>query len=140
MSQNSERETDPALSVTPPADWNSAEIERLDEDSYLVQRPDEDGRSPPLSLPAGQRPILVDVHYGRSVIVRSRIDAIRYGYHESDVYTEFHYLQLIDEPEWVQITEESEEHDLAIVPHLDEWVEEGKLTEEEAEWADDQFD
>lgn len=89
---------------------------------------------------AGQRPILVDVHYGRSVIVRNRIDAVRYGYRESDVYTEFYYLQLIDEPEWVQITEESEDHDMGIVTRLDEWVADGQLTEEEAEWADDQFD
>lgn len=140
MPQESDGTAESALSVTPPADWTGVETEQLDEDSYLVQRPGEDGRSPPLSLPAGQRPILVDVHYGRSVIVRSRIDAIRYGYRESDVYTEFYYLQLIDEPEWVQITEESEEHDLAIVPHLEEWVADGKLSEAEAEWADDQFD
>jgi hypothetical protein len=140
MASDSEQETAPGLSVTPPADWDGVEVEQLTADSYLVQRPGEDGRSPPLSLPGGQRPILVDVHYGRSVIVRSRVDAIRYGYEESDVYTEFYYLQLIDEPEWVQITEESEEHDLAIVPHLEEWVEAGKLTEDEAEWADDQFD
>lgn len=140
MASDPEQETAAGLSVTPPADWDGVEVEQLDAAAYLVQRPDEDGRSPPLSLPAGRRPILVDVHYGRSVIVRSRVDAIRYGYHESDVYTEFYYLQLIDEPEWVQITEESEEHDLAIVPHLEEWVEAGKLTEDEAEWADDQFD
>lgn len=140
MSRKSTGDTEPPLSVTPTADWRGVEIEELDDDSYLVQQPDEDGRSPPLSLPAGQRPILVDVHYGRSVIVRNRVDAIRYGYQESDVYTEFYYLQLIDEPEWVQITEESEEHDLAIVPHLEEWVADGKLTEAEAEWADDQFD
>jgi len=140
MASDSEQESAPGLSVTPPADWDGVEVEQLTADSYLVQRPGEDGRSPPLSLPGGQRPILVDVHYGRSVIVRGRVDAIRYGYHESDVYTEFYYLQLIDEPEWVQITEESEEHDLAIVPHLEEWVADGKLTEAEAEWADDQFD
>ena len=140
MSQESGSESEPALSVTPPADWRGVGIEQLDEDSYVVQQPDTDGTTPPLTLPAGRRPILVDVHYGRSVIVRNRIDAIRYGYRESDVYTEFYYLQLIDEPEWVQITEESEEHDLAMVSHLDEWIEAGKLTLKEAEWADDQFD
>lgn len=81
----------------------------------------------------------MDVHYGRSGIVQNRIDAVRYDYRESDVYTEFYYLQLIDEPEWVQITEESEDHDMGIVTRLDEWVADGELTEE-AEWADDQFD
>ncbi|WP_336001868.1 hypothetical protein [Halorientalis halophila] len=140
MPPDEDRDGESSLSVEPPADWPDHGIERLDEDSYLVQRTDETGRTPPLTLPAGQRPILVDVHYGRSVIVRSRVDAIRYGYSESDVYTEFYYLQLIDDPEWVQITEESEEHDLAIVPHLEEWVESGALTAAEAEWADDQFD
>lgn len=140
MSKDSESEGEKEISVTPPPDWRGVKVESLNSDSYLVQQSDEDGNSPPLVLPAGQRPILVDVHYGRSVIVRNRIDAIRYGFRESDVYTEFYYLQLINEPEWVQITEESEEHDLAIVPHLEEWVKEGKLTEEEAEWADDQFD
>jgi len=133
-------ETGEGVAVALAEDWERVETEKLDDDTYLVQRVDDDGYRPPLFLPGGQRPILVDVHYGRSAIVRSRIDAIRYGYRESDVYTEFYSLNLIDEPEWVQITEESEEHDLAIVPHLDEWVEEGKLTEAEAEWADDQFD
>jgi len=140
MSQDPNRSDTSTPSITPPEDWGDARIERLNEDSFLVQRPDESGRTPPLALAGGERPILVDVHYGRSVIVRSRPDAIRYGYRESDVYTEFYYLQLIDEPEWVQITEESPEHDLAIVPHLEEWVESGELTEAEAEWADDQFD
>lgn len=102
-----------------------------------VDPADADG--PPF-LPAGQRPILVDVHYGRSAIVGSRVDAVRYGYRESDVYAEFYYLQLIDEPEWVKITEESEDHDMGIVARLDEWVEAGELTGAEAEWADDQFD
>jgi hypothetical protein len=128
------------LSVTVPEEWDDAAVERLGPDSYAVRRVEADGPLAPVFIPAGRRPILVDVHYGRSAIVRDRVDAIRYGYRESDVYTEFYYLQLIDEPEWVQITEESPEHDLAIVPNLDRWVEEGRLTPEEAEWADDQFD
>ncbi|QLD89148.1 hypothetical protein HWV07_08930 [Natronomonas salina] len=140
MSQDSNSDAASKLSITLPPDWTNAETERLDENSYLVQRLDNSNHRPLLALPGGERPILVDVHYGRSVIVRNRIDAIRYGYQESDVYTEFYYLQIIDEPEWVQITEESPEHDLAIVPHLEEWVESGELTEAEAEWADDQFD
>lgn len=140
MPQNPNTDAASKLSVTPPANWPDAEIERLDENSYLVQRLDDSGRPPVLALPGGKRPILVDVHYGRSVIVQNRTDAIRYGYQESDVYTEFYYLQIIDEPEWVQITEESLEHDLAIVPHLGEWVDSGELTEAEAEWAEDQFD
>ncbi|WP_152039487.1 hypothetical protein [Salinigranum salinum] len=135
-------ETEPPGDLTRhlPDDWDDASVERLDGDLYLVRRPTEDGTLPPFFIPGGRRPILVDVHYGRSAIVRDRVDAVRYGYHESDVYTEFYYLQLIDEPEWVQITEESEEHDMAIVANLEQWVEEGRLTEAEAEWADDQFD
>lgn len=125
--------------VSLPA-MDDAVVEELGEGTYLVREPDETGALPPFFLPGGQRPLLVDVHYGRSAIVRDRIDAIRYGYRESDVYTEFYYLQLIDEPEWVKITEESAEHDLAIVPNLERWVEEGELTSAEAEWADDQFD
>ncbi|WP_332900281.1 MULTISPECIES: hypothetical protein [unclassified Haladaptatus] len=126
--------------VVPPAWDGDVEITRESETAYLVRQVADDGTVPPSYLPAGERPILVDVHYGRSAIARDRIEAIRYGFQESDIYTEFYYLQLIEEPEWVQITEESAEHDLAIVSNLDDWVADGLLTEAEAEWADDQFD
>jgi hypothetical protein len=133
-------EPESEMPVSIGGDRDDLDVERLADATYLVREPDDDGRHPPLSLPAGRRPILVDVHYGQSGVVRDRVDAIRYGYAESDVYAEFYYLQLIEEPEWVQITEESPEHDLAIVSHLEEWVDAGELTPAEAEWADDQFD
>jgi hypothetical protein len=124
-----------------PSDWPSDIAVDDVADGVRVVRPiADDGRVSPYAIEASQRPILVTVHYGRSAIVPTRIDAIRFGYRESSYHTEFYYLDIVDDPQWVKITEESGEEDRGILSRLDEWVADGTLTEAEADWARAQFE
>lgn len=127
--------------VSLPDGWSgTVAIEEQSEDVLTVRRVGEDGSIPPLSILATHRPILVDVHFARSGIVANPIDAVRFGYRESEFRAEFYYLDILEEPQWVQITEDTDDPHVGMYPFVDKWVEQGELTAAEAKWAKDQFE
>lgn len=127
--------------VSVPVDWTGdVEIDRTTDDIYTVRRVRDDGSTPPLSINATNRPILVDVHFGRSAVVATPQDAVRFGYRESDFRTEFYYLDILEEPKWVQITEETDDPPVGVYQNVDCWISKGQLTKAEGEWAKDQFE
>jgi len=134
-------ETDDGPIVTLPDDWSgSVSIDEVSDDAFLVRRRTEDGSVPPFAIQAGNRPILVEVQFGRSAVVPSRMEAIRHGYRESEYRADFYYLDILEEPQWIQITEDADESDMGIYHNIDAWEREGTLTPAEAEWAREQFE
>lgn len=123
-----------------PTDWSGeVDVEQISEDVVSIRRR-TDSRSLPVSIETRRHPVLVDVHYGKSAVVPTPVDAVRYGYEKSTYRVRFYYLSLEAEPRWVKITEKNDEHEQGIYKFVDRWVEEGRITAEMAEWAKHQFE
>ena len=127
--------------ITLPQDWGGdVDVDQTSENICVVRRRNEDGIVPPLAIEAHSRPILVEVHFGRSAVVPTPIDAIRFGYQQRGFRTDFYYLDIMNEPEWHQISEEMDDPAVSIYENIDSWIEEGEISEAEGEWAREQFE
>lgn len=100
-------------------------------------------RSPsaePVRIRVQDHPILVDVQFGRSAVVGSVADAIRYGFAEDGYYSEFYTLDLIESPTWVKITRDNEDPEVGVFHVADDLLAAGDITPDQHQWVKDQFD